>query len=124
MMNKIKARITGCKVHDVGYWVLLVNKAISLGVDNFNVFNTYFDGVQVVIVVIEADDEEMEEFKRFVVSVRSDKSIVDEVAFEECRNNVPPIERIMQSFQMEQCGKGIQILLQMLGKQDTNISIL
>jgi hypothetical protein len=96
-----------------------VNKALSLGVDNFNTFNTYLDGVQAVIVIIEADDETIEEFKSFVVSVRPEKSIVDEVSFEDYRNSVPPVERILQSFQMEQWGKAIPILVKMLDKQDS-----
>jgi len=104
--------------------VLLLNKALSLGVDNFNAFNTHFDGVQVVIVVIEADDETMEEFKSFVVSARPEKSIVDDVFFEEYRNNVPPIERVMQSFQMEQWGKCIPILLRIVDTLDVHTSIL
>ena len=120
-MQKIKAKITGDRVHDVGYRVLLVNKALSLSLDNFNTFNTYLDGVQAVIVVIEADDEAMEEFKSFVVSVRPEKSIVDEVSFEKYKNSVPPVERILQSFQMEQWGKGIPILVKMLEKQDVMI---
>ena len=120
-MQKIKAKITGDRVHDVGYRVLLVNKALSLSVDNFNTFNTYFDGVQAVIVVIEADDETMEDFKSFVVSVRPEKSIVDEVSFEIYKNSVPPVERVLQSFQMEQWGKGIPIFLKMLEKQDIMI---
>ena len=123
-MQKIKVKITGRTVHDVGYRVLLVNKALSLGVDNFNAFNTYLDGVQAVIVVIEADDEVMEEFKSFVVSTRPEKSVVDDVSFEEYRKSVPPVERVMQSFQMEQWGKGIPILLQIVDKLDTNTSIL
>ena len=39
-------------------------------------------------------------------------------------NNVPPIERVMQSFQMEQWGKGIPILLQISETLDKNTSIL
>lgn len=123
-MQKIKFKIIGRRVHDVGYRVLLVNKALSLGVDNFNTFNTYLDGVQGVIVVIEANDETIEEFKNFVVSIRPEKSIVDDVSFEEYKNSVPPVERVMQSFQMEQWGKGIPILLQIVDKLDTNTSIL
>ena len=103
-MQKIKVKITGCRVHDVSYKVLLVNKALSLGVDNFNIFNAYIDGVQAVIVVIEADGEVMEEFKSFIFSTRLEKSVVDDVSFEEYRNSVPPVERVMQSFQMEQWG--------------------
>jgi acylphosphatase len=123
-MQKIKVNILGDRVHDVGYRVFLVNKALSLGVDNFNTFNTYLDGVQAVIVLIEADEEVLKEFKGFVASTRPEKSIVDDVSFEVYQNTVPPVERIMQSFQMEQWGKGIPILLQIADKLDTNTSIL
>jgi hypothetical protein len=104
--------------------VLLVNKALSLGVDNFNSFNTYLDGIQAVVVVIESDDEVMEEFKSFVVSTRPEKSIVDDVSFEEYKNPVPPVERVMQSFQMEKCGKVIPILFHISDTLDTHTSIL
>ncbi len=117
-MQKIKAKITGKKVHDVGYRVLLVNKALSLGVNNFNTFNTYLDDAQAVISIIEADDEAIEEFKNFVTTFIPKESIVESISFEEYKNTVPPIERVMQAFQMEQWGKGIPILLQMLEKQD------
>lgn len=123
-MQKIKVKIIGRQVHDVGYRVLLVNKALSLGVDNFNTFNTYLDGGQAVIVLIEAHDEAMEEFKSFVISTRPEKSVVDDAFFEVYENSVPPVERVMQSFQMEQWGKGIPILLQMADTLNTNTSIL
>jgi hypothetical protein len=70
-------------VHNVGYRVLLVNKVLSLGVDNFNRFNSYLDENQVVIVVVESGEELMEEFKSFVISTRPEKSVVDDVSFEE-----------------------------------------
>lgn len=54
---KLKIIITGAKVHGVGYRVMLVNKALSLGVDNFNVFNTFLIGNQAVVAVIEGDEE-------------------------------------------------------------------
>lgn len=40
-MDKLRVKITGSKVHDVGYRVLLVNKALSFGINNFNTFNIY-----------------------------------------------------------------------------------
>ena len=46
--------------------MLLVNKALSLGVNNFDVFNTFIDDVQTVIAMIEADDEIIEKFKAFI----------------------------------------------------------
>ena len=111
-------------MHDVGYRVFLVNKALSLGVNNFNAFNTYFDDTQTVITIIEANDEAIEEFKNYVTSFRPKEAITENISFEDYRNTVPPIERLMQSFQMEQWGKGIPILLQISEKLDNNTSIL
>jgi len=123
-MQKLKIKITGSKVHDVGYRVFLVNKALSLGVNNFNAFNTYFDDTQTVIAIIEANDEAIEEFKNYVTSFRPKEASTENISFEDYRNTVPPIERLMQSFQMEQWGKGIPILLQISEKLDNNTSIL
>ena len=123
-MQKLRAKITGSKVHDVGYRVLLVNKALSFGISNFNVFNTYIDNIQTVIAIIEADDEVIDEFKTFITSFRPEKAIIENIYFEEYNNIVPPIERVMQSFQMEQWGKGIPILLQIAEKLGDNTQIL
>ncbi len=121
---KLKITITGSKVHGVGYRVMLVNKALSLGVSNFNVFNTFLNRTQAVIAVIEGDEEVLEEFKTFSSNVKPDEAEVSGISFEEYRNTVPPIERCMQAFQMEQWGKGIPILSKMLEKQDTTIDVL
>lgn len=121
---KLKAIITGTKVHEVGYRVMLVNKALSLGVNNFNVFNTYLHQTQAVIALIEGDEEVLEEFKTFSSDVKPDGAEVSSISFEDYRNTVPPIERCMQGFQMEQWGKGIPILSKMLEKQDATIEVL
>jgi len=121
---KLKVIITGSKVHGVGYRVMLVNKALSLGVSNFNVFNTFRDRTQAVIAVIEGDEEVLEEFKSFSSNVKPDEAEVNNISFEDYRNTVPPIERCMQAFQMEQWGKGIPILSKMLEKQDMTIDVL
>ena len=115
---KSKIIIKGEKTHDVGYRVFLVNKSLSLGVNNFNTFNTFIDGVQTVIAVIEGNDEIIDEFKAFIHTTGPKDAEVESINIEEYRNSVPPIERCMQAFQMEQWGKGIPILLKMLDKQD------
>ncbi len=116
---KLKAIITGSKVHDVGYRVMLVNKALSLGINNFNVFNTFLQEEQAVLALIEGDEDVLEDFRFFVNTAKPDKSDVENICFEEYKNMVPPIERVMQAFQMEQWGKGIPIFLRMLEKQDS-----
>jgi acylphosphatase len=123
-MYKIKTIITGSKVHDVGYRIFLVNKALSLGLNNFNTFNTHLNRTQAVIAITEADEEAIEEIKNFITNNKPEKSIVENISFEEYKNTVPPIERVMQSFQMEQWGKGIPILLHMSETLEQNTSIL
>ncbi len=116
---KLKIIITGGKVHGVGYRVMLVNKALSLGISNFNVFNTFLQGNQAVFAVIEGDEDVLGEFQAYANTVKPDEAEVDNISFEEYGNVVPPIERVMQAFQMEQWGRGIPILLKMLEKQDS-----
>ncbi|MBU4075381.1 MAG: acylphosphatase [Euryarchaeota archaeon] len=123
-MQKLKIKITGKKLHDVGYRIPLINEALSLGINNFNTFNANLEGAQAVITIIEADDEIIEEFKDFINTFHPEKATVEKVVFEKYNNNVPPIERVMQSFQMEQWGKGIPILLKISETLDNNTSIL
>ena len=114
---KIKFIIKGQKVHNVGYRVFLVNKALSLAVDNFNTFNTFINDVQAVIAIMEADAEVIEDYKGFISTTVPEEAGTVTVSAEDYYNAVPPIERVMQGFQMEQMGKGIHILLNMLEKQ-------
>ena len=123
-MQKLKIKITGKKLHDVGYRIILVNEALTLGINNFNTFNANLDGEQTVITILEADDEIIEEFKDFINTFHPEKAIVEKVVFEKYNNNVPPIERVLQSFQMEQWGKGIPILLKISETLDKNTNIL
>ena len=116
---KLKIIIKGKKIHNIGYRVLLVNKALTLGVNNFNTFNTFIDGLQTVITMIEADDENIEEFKGFIHTTRPKDAEVESINVEEYKNSIPPIERFVQAFQMEQLGKSIPILLEMRNKQDS-----
>ena len=114
---KLKIIIKGKKTQNIGYRALLVNKALTLGVNNFNTFNTFIDGLQTVITIIEVDDEKIEEFKAFIHTTRPKDAEVESINVEEYKNSIPPIERFMQAFQMEQLGKSIPILLEMRDKQ-------
>src|SRR4030067_1273504 len=123
-MQKLKIKITGKKLHDVGYRIPLINEALSLGINNFNTFNIDLEGSQAVIAIIEADEEIIEEYKDFINTYHPEKAVIEKVLFEEYKNNVPPIERVLQSFQMEQWGKGIPILLKISDTLDKNTSII
>ncbi|MCD4816379.1 MAG: hypothetical protein K8R06_08275 [Methanosarcinales archaeon] len=54
--------------------------------------------------MIEADDENLEDFKAFIHTTRPKDAEVESINVEEYKNSIPPIERFMQAFQMEQFG--------------------
>ncbi len=105
---KLKFNIEGKKTHDVGYRVLLVNKAVSLGVNNFYVSNNFIDDVQSVTAMIEADDKIIEEFKAFIHSTKPKDAEVENIKIEEYKRRIPQIELCMQFYQIEQYDKLIQ----------------
>ncbi len=110
-MPKIKIIITGKEVHGVGYRSMLIDRALEIGIDHFNTFNTFKDDHQAVIVLIEGDEEQLNEFMDFVQTMRPERAVVSRIIDEEYGKTVPPIERCIQSFQMGQWVKGIPLLL-------------
>lgn len=64
---KIRAVISGRSVHDVGYRVFLLNKALSEGIDGFSATNSEgTGGLEQVIVLAEGDDEDISSFSLFL----------------------------------------------------------
>jgi len=129
---KIRAEITGPRVHDVGYRPFLVQAGFELGLEGLNVRNVVEGGEQTVLVLAEGEEEEVREFTEFMKSNRPGDAEVKEIKFEEYSNHVPPIERAVNFQLLEQINKGIPAILelretgeelkkigyQMLGKQD------
>ncbi len=76
---KVKITITGEKVHGVGYRVKLINIALEYGIDRFSVFNTFIDGKEAVVCLIDAPDEIIELFKQRIEAEKPEKAIVEEV---------------------------------------------
>ncbi|AEA46509.1 acylphosphatase [Archaeoglobus veneficus] len=108
---KIKIIIKG-KVHGVGYRVKLINMALEYGIDRFGVFNVEIDGKQAVMVLVDASDEIVEIVKQRIEKEKPEKAVVESISFEEYRYEVPPIERSIQTFQIEHWGKAIPVLLE------------
>ena len=59
---KIKIKITGSKVHGVGYRPYLTELAISLALRGFEVYNDDEEGQQTVIALIEGDEQRTAKF--------------------------------------------------------------
>ncbi|MEM2190877.1 MAG: acylphosphatase [Archaeoglobaceae archaeon] len=90
------------KVHGVGYRVKLINMALEYGIDRFAVFNTFTNGKEAVMILVDAPEEILELLKERIKVEKPEKAIVESVKFLECRFSFPPIERSMQAFQMKE----------------------
>lgn len=120
---KIRIKITG-KVHDVGYRVFLTNLALELGMERFSAFNSLAEGRETVIALLDAGESLIEDFRERIKEQRPEKAVVDSIVCENYTNDVPPIDRAIQAFQMEQLGKAIPLMMSMLEKQDETIKVI
>jgi acylphosphatase len=66
MNMKLKVKIAGSKVHDVGYRYFLMANAIDLGLRGFHARNKGSGEDQEVIALVEGDDEAIADFKVLV----------------------------------------------------------
>jgi len=118
MQMKLQAKILGSKVHEVGYRVFLLHKAIELGCRRFSASNRFDQGSQMVVAVIEGDEGQIEGFRSFVEESRPDGSEVTSTLFEEYNGYVMSVGDFMHVSMVEQLDKGIPALLRIDKKQD------
>ena len=115
---KLRAKITGDKVHEVGYRVSLLEMAQDLGLSGFEAQNRKEDGCQVVLIFMEGDEDQIAEFKGFIEKERPDGAEVSAVVFEDYQGCVMDIDRFSQRTNTKQLNKGINALLSIDQKQD------
>lgn len=115
---KIKTKIVGNKVHDVGYRVFLLRKALEFGVERFNAYNTKENGVQVLISFLDGDNDQILTFKDYVRNNKPENAEVSDIIFEDYVGYVIGIVDYMHLIQVEQLSKGIPAILSIDRKQD------
>jgi hypothetical protein len=130
MLMKLQTKILGSKVHEVGYRVFLLHKAIELGCRRFSAYNRFEQGSQMVVALIEGDEGQLKGFRSFVDESRPEGSEVSRTLFEDYHGYVMSVEDFMHVSLVEQLNKGIPALLRidrkqdkMLEKQDATIAI-
>lgn len=135
---KLKAKIKGTKVHQVGYRTFLMAEVLGLGIQRFFAQNRKENGIQVVIVYVEGEDGQIAAFKDFAENSFPEQAVVSGVDFENFDGHVMSVSEYSQLNLNEQLNKGIPALLsidqkqdkmlekqdKMLEKQDKTISIL
>ena len=120
---KIRAKIIGPKVHNVGYRYLLLNEADNLGLKGFSARNVMENGNQIVSILIEGDEEIIAKFREFAQINRPETTEVAEVYFENFEGRVESVSKFAFRFQSIQVGKGINSILKIEGVQYSMLKI-
>ena len=110
---KLKVKITGPKVHDVGYRYFLMSNAIDMGLKGFHARNRTGEKEPEVIALVEGDEEAIADFKKLVEARRPEHSKVSSIAFEDFEGDVMKTESYAQICSAIQLNKAIPVLLDM-----------
>ena len=110
---KIKIKIVGPKVHEVGYRYFLMSNAINMGLKGFHARNRTGEKLPEVIALIEGDEEAIADFKKVVETLKPEQSQVSSIAFEDFEGDVMKTESYAQICSAIQLNKAIPLLLDM-----------
>ena len=108
---KLKIKIAGPKIHDVGYRYFLMSVAIDMGLKGFHARNKMGEKEPEVIVLVEGDDESIADFKKIVETRKPERSQVSSIAFEDYEGDVMKTESYAQICSSIQLNKAIPVLL-------------
>ncbi|MBN1324562.1 MAG: acylphosphatase [Methanotrichaceae archaeon] len=122
---KLKIRVIGPLVHDIGYRAFLLEMAEDLDLIGFSARNMLEDDEQLVLGLAEGDLDTMDQFRRIVEIEHPPKAEVREIIIAEYRGTVGGIDAFGRKFSARQLRKGISSIIrietmqgQMLHKQD------
>ncbi|MEM5823231.1 MAG: acylphosphatase [Archaeoglobaceae archaeon] len=113
----IRITIKG-KVHEVGYRLFLLEEADSLFIPCFDARKVKINGKEALIVLVDGDKEQLEQFIEFVKRNKPENALVEEISVEEFKGKVRDIEKFRASFNTSQLSKIVQVGVKMLEKQD------
>jgi len=110
---KLMIKITGPKVHDVGYRYFLMSMAMSNRIKMFEAHNTENSDGQEVLVFADGEDKAVEAFRALVKTKRPARSEVSNIAFEDFDGEIMRIGEYAQFCSTVQLNKAIPVLLDM-----------
>jgi acylphosphatase len=113
MSMKLKVKIIGHKVHDVGYRYFLMSSAIDLGLEGFSARNRMSGDAQEVMAVVEGDEDAIEDFLELIKIQKPEHAEISNIAFEEYNGNVMSTGEYAQVCTALQLNKAIPLLLDM-----------
>jgi len=109
---KLKIKITGPKVHEVGYRYFLMSNAMDLGLKGFHARNRGRGKEQEVIALVEGDEEAVSDFRALVDTDKPERAKVSKVTVEDYEGDVMRTGEYAQVCTALQLNKAIPILLE------------
>jgi acylphosphatase len=121
---KLKIKITGPKVHEVGYRYFLMSNAIDMGLKGFHARNRTGEKVPEVIALVEGDEEAVADFWKLVEIRTPEHSKVSNIAFEDYEGDVMRAGEYAQVCTALQMNKAIPLLLKIQNNTSVTPQIL
>ena len=110
---KLKIKIIGPKVHDVGYRYFLLSMAMTNRIRMFEAHNIESNEGDEVLVFLDSDEETVKAFRTLAETKRPARSEVSSIAFEDYDGDVMKIGEFAQFCSIVQLNKAIPVLLDM-----------
>ncbi len=110
---KLKIKVAGTRVHDVGYRVFLLKNAMNLALPGLSTYNWDEDGRQEVIALVEGDEARVASFLKTIEKNKPEMAIVSSVTFEDYDGDVGRASEVDMFCTFVQLDKAIPLLLDM-----------
>ncbi|MCX6672659.1 MAG: acylphosphatase [Methanothrix sp.] len=110
---KLKVKIAGAKVHDVGYRVFLLKHAMNLALPGLSTYNWEDNGQQEVIALVEGDEARITAFLQTIEMNKPELAEVSKVTFEDYNGDVGRTSEVAMFCSFVQLDKAIPLLLDM-----------
>ena len=108
---KLKIKITGPKVHDVGYRVFLLKSAMNLALPGLSTYNWEENGQQEVIALVEGDEARIAPFLQTIEKNKPELAEVSKVTSEPYDGDVGRTIEVAMLCSFVQLDKAIPLLL-------------
>jgi acylphosphatase len=108
---KLKIKITGPKVHDVGYRVFLLKSAMNLALPGLSTYNWEENGQQEVIALVEGDEARIAPFLQAIEKNKPELAEVSKVTSEPYDGDIGRTIEMAMLCSFVQLDKAIPLLL-------------
>lgn len=110
---KLKIKIVGPKVHDVGYRVFLLKHAMNMALPGLSIYNWDEDSHQEVIVLVDGDEARIKAFLKTIEKNKPELAEVSDVTHEPYDGDVGRTSEVAMFCSFVQLDKAIPLLLDM-----------